>query len=330
MSAKLLTRLVAAISIGVFLAACSALPKEISKPSSIKEREDARTTLTIKKMFELVANQDMDGVTEVANQLSELYADVPEAMFKNPSGIQAPKVLADGAIIQNALLGHAKEGKIPGFTLRFSRNQCYPSNKIVQIVYGDGSYLRGYERKTLWMDVGIYVDGREKCVSAVYLGRPDMNSPLLKGYFPILLDDGTSLGTMDEIFHILSGNDAGGIIKIRNYVASGYARRESIQKESGEPKDKHRISQLGDGYVIDYAHQYAPYGDVFAVEMVLSDQPCYPLVRAVQTTNAAKREFWPGVDEVSYDSRKAYNVTIFPHAYSSECVGWITAFYDGN
>lgn len=82
-------------------------------------------------------------------------------------------------------------------------------------------------------------------------------------------------------------------------------------------------SLLADETLVDYAHQYAPNGKVYAIEMSLSDEPCYPLWRALKTTGAVRSD--DAESGEAYKSSGGRDLKIFPHLRSPQCVGWVSA-----
>lgn len=316
MSAKQLMRLFAVLPI-FFLMSCTA-----TTPDK-KEQQAGQTLLTVRKIIELAADKNRDGVSEVVQQISAIYSDVAQEERRSPYGIDGARMLADGAVITNALLWRTKRGVASGFTIRLSRVGCYPLADVLSAAYLEGPYYRKdgieYVRKTLWVDMSIDLDVRRKCVVGVSVGHPNNSDSFYKSLRPIAPNEDAAAGSMEDALKILASSDSPAVMRVNDMIAAGYTRLNLKDDEAGVSDD----SLLADGTLVEYAHQYAPDGRLFAIELLLSDEPCYPLWRALEITGALRSS--DAESGEAYRSISGHDLRIIPHLRSPGCVGWISA-----
>lgn len=269
-------------------------------------------------MLEIV---DMAGSFE-EDKFEELAARIDALPGKQTdNGYEVgPHVLSDETEISSATV-FRKSGKLISIRIALADATCLPTSAVVLRTYATGpiyshDYGR-YETITPWVKVIFAPSLSGTCLRTFVVERPPPNDFEVEHFVAMNPIGPFDIKRMDVMLWLFSQAADPSLGKIYKIIETGH-----IEEWPPTPS-----SDATDKYKITYAKKSLISGRPFAILLGFSDDPCYPLARALSLTRARIEMSLSNDDAARFQSFGSdIGTWVYPHKHSPLCLGFIRAF----
>lgn len=267
------------------------------------------------EIVDMASSLDEDKFEDLATRIGTLPGKPTDNGYE-----VSPQTLSDGTGISSATV-FRKNGKLISIRIALSDATCLPTSAVVLRTYAIGpiyshDYGR-YETTTPWVKVIFAPRLSGTCLRTFIVERPPPNDFEVEHFIvmnPIGPFDIKRMDTMLWLFSQAADPSLGKIYKI---IETGH-----IEEWPPTPS-----SDAADKYKIIYAKKSLSSGSPFAILLGFSDEPCYPLARALALTRARIEISLSNDDAARFQSLESdLGTWVYPHKRSPLCLGFIRAF----
>lgn len=274
-------------------------------------------SLTMSEVLEMASDFKRDPFELIASRIAALNGQASK------DGYQArQQTLSDGTTISSAHVSR-KNGEVIAIRIAVAEKTCFPIRTAVGHTYAAGpiyshDYGR-YETTTPWAQLTFTPRQSGTCLHALQIGRPGIHEFELEHFLDVAPKAAYEASEIDSMLWLLTKEADPSLGEIYKIIETGGPVNSEITFSS----------ELSGKFRITLAKITRPPGKPFALIVGFSDQPCYPLGRALVLTRTRIEPIIPLNDSLVFRSYgNDITTAIYPHSRSPSCLGFIRA-YDG-